>query len=70
MRAQWEEFLSKNDSLWSYNVVPRLVERIDKNPNDSEAIEMLAWQGITITDNGELEFIMDFKIDGVHLIIG
>ena len=67
MKQQWIDFLEKNESSWSYGIVPSLVNALDsacKN-NDTEKIkeilESLATQGVKL-ENGNLKFLFEINI--------
>lgn len=65
MKEQWQKFLDDNNSLWSFNIVPQLVHKLDVlvSMGDESAIQgvlgALARQGVTLDENGDLCFLGD-----------
>lgn len=62
MRKDFQEFLNDNQSFWSYNIVPDLVDQLDaalKAGTDTAYIlASLSLQGITYTGD-KLRFTSD-----------
>lgn len=65
MRKDFQEFLDDNQSFWSYNIVPDLVDQLDaalKAGTDTAYImDGLALQGITYTGD-KLRFTSDIVL--------
>jgi ATP-dependent protease Clp ATPase subunit len=62
MKEQWKEFIDDNYNLWSYGIVPELIERLDMaidNCDGATVIDILnrlLLQGIIINQEGDLCF--------------
>lgn len=65
MKKQWQHFLRKNQTLWSYGIVPNLAQRLDRamQTNDQteidKTLESLVRQGVMLDENGDLCFVTE-----------
>lgn len=58
MKKQWEKFLTDNEALWSYNMVPSLVAELDEAEKKEEAEKIknkLNAQGVELDADGNLK---------------